>query len=198
MYDDHHINLVADDSAGQLRLSGWSGAHLRKLAQGDGFVAVLPVETLDVDVVPARMVDNLTRLAEALNLLRPRWRVEGIPEGMKIDGGLEARHFLGDSAAIGLVTRLGVVDVVPPQWLHHFPGRQRVMATQRATCGETSSPRNPAGSPAGNVGSNRLVRRFPHVGGRSRTVMLEPTEIGPVRAAVQRYRAAQARREAKG
>ena len=38
-----------------------------------------PVETVDVDVVPAPMVDNLTRLAEALNLLRPRWRVEGIP-----------------------------------------------------------------------------------------------------------------------
>ncbi len=72
----------------------------------------VPVETVDVDVVPARLVDNLTRLAEALNLLRPRWRVEGIPEGMKIDGGLEARHFLGDSAAIGLVTRLGPVDVV--------------------------------------------------------------------------------------
>jgi hypothetical protein len=78
----------------------------------------VPVETVDVDVVPARMVENLTRLAEALNLLRPRWRVEGIPEGMKIDGGLEARHFLGDSAAIGLVTRLGPVDVVlEPQGL---------------------------------------------------------------------------------
>jgi hypothetical protein len=72
----------------------------------------VPLETIDVDVVPARLADNLNRLAEALNLLRPRWRVEGIPEGMKIDGGLEARHFLGDSAAVGLVTRLGPVDVV--------------------------------------------------------------------------------------
>ncbi len=72
----------------------------------------LPLETIDVDVVPARLADNLTRLAEALNLLRPRWRVEGIPDGMKIDGGLEARHFLGDSAAVGLVTRLGPVDIV--------------------------------------------------------------------------------------
>ncbi len=72
----------------------------------------VPLETVDVDVVPARLADNLNRLAEALNLLRPRWRVEGIPEGMKIDGGLEARHFLGDSAAVGLVTRLGPVDVV--------------------------------------------------------------------------------------
>lgn len=72
----------------------------------------VPVETIDVDVVPARLVENLARLAEALNLLRPRWRVEGIPEGMKIDGGLDVRHFLGDSAAIGLVTRLGPVDIV--------------------------------------------------------------------------------------
>ena len=72
----------------------------------------VPLETVDVDVVPARMVDNLNRLAEALNLLRPRWRVEGVPEGMKIDGGLEARHFLGDTAAVGLTTRLGPVDVV--------------------------------------------------------------------------------------
>lgn len=72
----------------------------------------VPVETVDVDLVPSRLADNLNRLAEALNLLRPRWRVEGIPEGMKIDGGLEARHFSGDSAAVGLVTRLGPIDVV--------------------------------------------------------------------------------------
>lgn len=31
---------------------------------------------------------------------------------MKIDGRLEARHFVGDIPAIGLVTRLGYVDVV--------------------------------------------------------------------------------------
>lgn len=81
------------------------GSHVARLND-------VPVETVDVDVVPARRVDNLTLLAEALNLLRPRWRVEGIPEGMKIDGGLEARHFMGDSDAIGLLTRLGPVDVV--------------------------------------------------------------------------------------
>lgn len=72
----------------------------------------VPLETLDVDLVPARQRENLDRLAEALNLLRPRWRVEGIAEGMKIDGGLSARHFLADSAAVGLVTRLGPIDVV--------------------------------------------------------------------------------------
>jgi hypothetical protein len=31
---------------------------------------------------------------------------------MSIDGGLDVRHFLGDSAAVGLITRLGPVDVV--------------------------------------------------------------------------------------
>jgi hypothetical protein len=39
----------------------------------------VPLETIDVDLVPARQRENLDRLAEALNLLRPRWRVEGIP-----------------------------------------------------------------------------------------------------------------------
>ena len=70
------------------------------------------LETVDVDVVPERELQNLQRLAEALNLVRARWRIEGLPEGLKIDGGLEARHFLGDSVAVGLVTRLGPVDVV--------------------------------------------------------------------------------------
>jgi hypothetical protein len=31
---------------------------------------------------------------------------------MKIDGRLEARHFEGDSLAVGLVTGVGYVDVV--------------------------------------------------------------------------------------
>ena len=30
----------------------------------------VPLETIDVDVVPSRLADNLNRLAEALNLLR--------------------------------------------------------------------------------------------------------------------------------
>lgn len=72
----------------------------------------IQLETVDVDLVPARERENLDRLATALNLLGARWRVEGIPGGMKIDGGLEARHFLGDSVAVGLVTRMGPVDVV--------------------------------------------------------------------------------------
>ncbi len=72
----------------------------------------IPVETVDVDVVPDVERANLERLAEALNMLGPRWRVEGVEGGMRIDGRLEARHFLGESTAIGLLTRLGPVDVV--------------------------------------------------------------------------------------
>ena len=72
----------------------------------------IALETVDVDVVPDRERANLEHLAEALNLVGARWRIEGLSEGMKIDGGLEARHFLGDSVAVGLLTRLGPVDVV--------------------------------------------------------------------------------------
>jgi hypothetical protein len=72
----------------------------------------VPLETLDVDVVPERARDNLDRLAAALNSLEPRWRVDEVPGGMKIDGPLEARHFLGDSIAVGVLTAVGPVDVV--------------------------------------------------------------------------------------
>ncbi len=46
------------------------------------------LETIDVDVVPERAQENLERLAEALNLVGARWRIEGRPQGMRIDGGL--------------------------------------------------------------------------------------------------------------
>ncbi|MGH3677605.1 MAG: hypothetical protein ACRDU5_18085 [Mycobacterium sp.] len=72
----------------------------------------VPIETVDVDVVPERDRENLDRLAAALNTLQPRWRVDEVPGGMKIDGALEARHFLGDSVAVGVLTAAGPVDVV--------------------------------------------------------------------------------------
>lgn len=37
---------------------------------------------------------------------------DDVPGGMKIDGALEARHFLGDSIAVGVPTAVGPVDVV--------------------------------------------------------------------------------------
>jgi len=70
------------------------------------------LRTLDVDIVPEARRENLQRLADALNSLGPRWRVAEEGPGMKIDGRLEARHFEGDSLAVGLVTGVGYVDVV--------------------------------------------------------------------------------------
>ena len=72
-----------------------------------------PLESDDVDLVPDAGGTNLALLCDALNGLRPRWRVPGFPEGVKIDGGrLEPRHFQPDSIAVGLVTALGNIDVV--------------------------------------------------------------------------------------
>jgi hypothetical protein len=71
----------------------------------------VPIETLDVDVVPQRDRDNIERLAAALNSLQPRWRVDDVPGGMKIDCPLEARHFLGSSESRGTSSSIG-----PPLW----------------------------------------------------------------------------------
>lgn len=71
------------------------------------------LQTIDVDVVPERSQANLQRLCDALNALRPRWRVDDVPEGLRIDGGrLEPRHILGSSVALGLVTSAGLIDIL--------------------------------------------------------------------------------------
>lgn len=71
------------------------------------------LESDDVDLVPDVEGMNLALLCDALNELRPRWRVPGFPDGVKIDGGrLEPRHFQADSVAVGLVTAIGNIDVV--------------------------------------------------------------------------------------
>jgi len=73
----------------------------------------VPLRTIDIDVVPEASAGNLERLCRALNSLQPRWRVDDVSEGVKIDGGkLEPRHILGSSIAIGLVTTAGRVDVL--------------------------------------------------------------------------------------
>lgn len=116
----------------------------------------VPLETVDVDVVPAANADNLQRRVEALNLLRPRWRVEGVPGGMRIDGGLEVRHFLGDSAAIGLLTRLGPIDVVlAPKGFEDGYGALVARAEQMRVGDLEIS----AGSLADLVRSKELLRR---------------------------------------
>jgi hypothetical protein len=71
------------------------------------------LRTVDVDVVPEASTVNLQRLCDALNTLRPRWRVDDVSSGLKIDGQmLEPRHILGSSVALGLVTDAGLVDLV--------------------------------------------------------------------------------------
>jgi hypothetical protein len=72
-----------------------------------------PLRTLDIDVVPESSDANVQRLCDALNSLAPRWRVDDVSAGLKIDGErLEPRHIRGSSIAIGLVTRAGMVDIV--------------------------------------------------------------------------------------
>ena len=70
------------------------------------------VHTRDVDVVPRADPANLQRLADALNALRPRWRVDEEGPGMKVDGKVQPKHFEGEIPAIGLVTQFGYVDVL--------------------------------------------------------------------------------------
>lgn len=55
--------------------------------------------------------DNLNRLARGRRstCCGPGGGRRASPEGMQLDGGMEARHFLGDSAVVGLVTRLDPV-----------------------------------------------------------------------------------------
>jgi hypothetical protein len=92
--NEHHVSYVVFGSfAGRLH-----GANL---------------STVDVDVVPERSEENLRRLCDALNSLDPRWRVDDVSQGLRIDGGrLEPRHILGASVALGLVTAAGLVDIV--------------------------------------------------------------------------------------
>lgn len=71
------------------------------------------LRTLDVDVVPDASVANLQKPCDAINSLQPRWRVDDVSEGLKIDGDkLEPRHILGSSIALGLVTTAGRIDVL--------------------------------------------------------------------------------------
>ena len=72
-----------------------------------------PLRTVDVDVVPEMSDRYLQRLCDALNSLNPRWRVDDVSNGVRIDGRrLEPRHVRGSSVAIGLVTNVGLVDLV--------------------------------------------------------------------------------------
>jgi hypothetical protein len=88
-----------------------------------GFAAAIhgsPLPTSDVDIVPARDVENLERLARALNRLHARLRTEAGPVETRIDAGfLRAMPFM-----LNLVTDHGDVDLTfaPAGGLDGFEG----------------------------------------------------------------------------
>src|ERR1019366_938760 len=58
-------------------------------------------------------LDEVGINCDALNSLDPRWRIDDISEGVRIDGRrLEPRHVRSSSVAIGLVTKAGLVDLI--------------------------------------------------------------------------------------
>jgi len=71
-------------------------------------VAVPP--TQDIDITPDTSVDNLQRLAAALNELNARLRVPDDPDGLPVPGGITP-ELLGQMTAVTLVTDLGALDV---------------------------------------------------------------------------------------
>jgi hypothetical protein len=121
------VKTVAEENERRYRAEGDPRAELRVLcelldAYQVAYVLIgsaaaighgVDLETDDVDLVPRTDAENLQRLCDALNVLGPRWAVEGEPAGRSIDGKrLEPRHFTGDSVALAITTRLGDIDVV--------------------------------------------------------------------------------------
>ncbi len=83
------------------------------IGAGAGIAHGAALVTKDTDVVPRTDAENLARFCEAVNVLGPRWFSRTQPEGATIDGRwLEPRHLGGDTVALGLLTRLGRLDVV--------------------------------------------------------------------------------------
>jgi hypothetical protein len=105
-----------------------------------GLLQGVALKTVDIDVVPEASDANLQRLCDALNSLEPRWRVDDVSEGVKIDGGkLEPRHIRGSSIAIGLVTTAGMVDVViEPKGLNTATRRWRHPPSPSTSVGSPS------------------------------------------------------------
>lgn len=65
--------------------------------------------TQDVDFSCKWSRDNLTRLAEALKGLNPRFRAEGVVEGADIPGGITAAHLLS-GVSFSFITDVGNLD----------------------------------------------------------------------------------------
>jgi hypothetical protein len=67
-----------------------------------------PRVTADADITPARGVDNLERLANALRALDAKVFTESVPEGLKFDCSAQA---LARAEMWNLVTSAGRIDV---------------------------------------------------------------------------------------
>lgn len=77
-----------------------------------GRVQGAELRTIDADIVPDAGIGNLERLCEALNTVRPRWRLDDAGHSAPIEGGRLQRRHLHDVVAMGLVTDLGPIDIV--------------------------------------------------------------------------------------
>ncbi len=64
--------------------------------------------TMDVDFCCKRVVENMERMADALNAVHPRFRVEGIPEGMPTRVDVRT---LRAGEAFSFITDIGYLDV---------------------------------------------------------------------------------------
>ncbi len=76
-----------------------------------GLAAILhgsPFMTLDVDVCPSRVRENLSRLAEALTEMDARIRAEGVPAGLPFD---RSAQFLSRVELCNLTTKFGDLDI---------------------------------------------------------------------------------------
>ena len=67
--------------------------------------------TIDLDVVPERLPQNLDRLAVALRSLEARIRTEGAPEGLPLDCSGAFFRNLAPDAILNLTTRAGDLDL---------------------------------------------------------------------------------------
>lgn len=98
--DDHVLAICRVLAEHRVRYIIIGGAAAR--LHGTGHV------TVDIDICPERSEDNLTHLADALNALGTRLRIEGDPEGVEFPAH---RDLLRQMTALTLLTRHGPLDL---------------------------------------------------------------------------------------
>lgn len=83
--------------------------------------------TTDIDITPDPDVDNLERLASALDSLDAKIRSSAVPEGLAFDCSAE---FLGRAQILNLTTKWGDLDVsVVPSGTHGYGDLRRDAVT---------------------------------------------------------------------